>query len=320
MNKGVIFDFANEVSEYADFLQELLVGQVNDTVIQRTAVELLNSHVDCVLDHQLYASYRNNLNIESAIVGALESLGDVEIRDIDHTRISNFSHDIGCLLYRVIHDKFTDIAMQFALWHVKPVGYGIVLVEYQGDFRIMEWHDTNGVENDDSPSTVQYEFDTGHIYTFLRDRLQKYRGRYAGRIFTNTVKHLFRVVIEDFIFNPKCSYATNPLSGELIIGQYLDTEKILLDNFPLLEHKEVSGIIVDIENVISQGLRKRVSLVSEVDDILSWDLSDKQLNVEIYRPIQKVRTPTQRLKDEIQASIDNGDYVPRHLLDIANKI
>lgn len=320
MNKGVIFDFANEVSEYADFLRDLLVGQVNDSVIQRTAVELLNSHVDCVLDNQLYISYRSNLNIENAIVGALESLSEVDMRAIDHTRISNFSHDIGCLLYRVINDKFADIVMQFALWHVKPVGGGVVLVEYQGDYRIMEWHNLNGIENDDEPSTVRYEFDTGHIYTFLRDRLQKYRGRYAGRIFTQTVKHLFRVVVEEFIFDAKTSYAKNPLNGEMIIGQYLDTERLLLENFPLLEQQEVSGVIVDIEHVISQGLRKRISLTSEIDDILSWDLTDKMISVEIHRPIQKVRNPAERLKDEIQASIDNGDYVPRHLLDLANKI
>ena len=320
MNKGVIFDFANEVSEYSDFLFWLLPGQISRQIADRLAVELLNTHVECTLDKQLYIGYRSHLDIHSGIVAAIESLTDVNVKGVDHDKIANFVNDMGHVLYRVIFDRFADVSMMFALWHVKPVVAGVILVEYQGDYRIIEWHNTNGVENEDDYKEVNYEFEAGHIHQYLRDRLGQFRGRYAGRVFNQTINHLFRVVIEEFIFENKCSYNRSPLTGETIISQYIETEDILLKNFPLMATEDVNCVIVDLEQIISTGVRKRITMTTSIEDVINWDIRDKNIHITIERPVNKKIEANTILKNDIQTSIDNGDYIPPAMRDIVGKL
>lgn len=318
MNKGVVFDFNNEVGEYSNFLLSFTTD-TDTPVSNRLATQLLNNHVEYILDKQLHLAYRGGLDVEAGVIAALETLLSRTLDRKELDQISDFVSDLSHSLYRIIVDSFHGVSMQFAMWHVNPIASGVILIEFQGDYRIMEWHATHGIENDECPQTVRYEFEAGHLLRFLIDRLAQYRGTYAGQIFNRTVRQLYRVVVEEFIFENKRDYVDNPLSGDLIIADYVETKHLLAENFPLASEEDYSGIIVDIENTVKQGLLSRIRLTANGSDIISWYITDEQIVVEIDRPIKQINFST-RLKEDIQTSIDNGDYVPKHLRDIVNKL
>jgi exoribonuclease II len=86
-----------------------------------------------------------------------------------------------------------------------------------------------------------------------------------------------------------------------------------------MSETDVNSILIDVESTLQNELLVVINTTLSVDDVRQWFINDKVLTVVVDKPIVKVDFG-ERLKDDIRASIANGDWIPPKLRTLADNM
>ncbi len=308
MQKGCLIELSEEITQYSDFISSLINPKPNLSLVNRVSSELLTAHIEALLDSKLSPVFRSGNDIYETFLKVLEVFDHDELGQDNLNQLSEFIHNIGVELYKRLVDMFHDVEVGYALWHVKPVNQNVVLVEYLGDYRIMEWHERSGIAYDKTQTDVRYEFEISSAVSVVKNTLDKYRGRYAGKFFTRTLTHLINVIIEEFVFLGNNLKLYEGLS-DVYASEYQLTKTKIIEYFPQLTTAELTAFVVDVEQTIDEYVKKPIQLITRLDEVNSWYVSDNILVINVDKPLTVVDFG-ERLKNDIRTSLANGDWVP----------
>lgn len=314
MQKGCLIEVSEEVDQYADFINSLISPKPNLSLVKRVASELVAAHIDALLDSKLSHIFRHGFDIYETFLNVIKIFDHDELDKTDLEDLSNFLQDLGVELFKRLKDMFHDVETSYALWHLKPVNATVVLVEYLGDFRIMEWHERSGIAYNKTDNDVKYEFEISPVTKLIKSLLEQHRGRYAGKIFNRTITHITGVVIEEFVFLGNSLKLTETIM-DIRATEYPITRSKLKEFFPLLEPEQVTSFIVDVDQAVEEYIKKPIQLITPLDDVNVWFISDNILTIQVDKPLTPVDFG-ERIKNEIRASIANGDWVPPKLREL----
>lgn len=312
MQKGCLIELSEEVDQYCDFINSLIKPRPNPSLVKRVAAELITVHIESLLDSKLSHIFRSGVDIYDSFLNVIKVFGDDEFTRNDFKSIETFLYEMGVELFRRLKDMFHDVEVGYALWNVKSINSTVSLVEFLGDYRIMEWHERSGIAYDKTELDVKYEFEISAVTNLIKSLLEPHRGRYAGNFFNRTLTHIVSVVIEEFVFvgNGLVIYETT----EVHASEYGMTRGKLKEYFPTLTRDEVTAFIVDVEQVVNEYVKKPIQLITQIDEINTWFISENVLTIQIDKPLTPVDFG-ERMKNEIRASIANGDWIPPKLRD-----
>lgn len=321
--KGCVFELSTEFKIWEDFLYSLTKGSVSKDLLQRVTKQILNVSIEHALNQKLIGYFKTNLDLEEAVLTIVQEITTEPLDTKTIQSLDDFIYEINLEISNRLVEMFHDVDLEYALWSTKQLSNTIAIVEYLGDFRIIEWHERNKIPYKQS-ADVKYEFSLGGLYKQLDVLLAPYRGRYAGKYFSKCLDHLVRNMIEDAVFleNNKVETAENSLSyhlGKIKLTDFVFTRRELENYFPLMSEADVNSILIDVETTLQNELLVVVNTTLSVDDVRQWFINDKVLTIVVDKPIVKVDFG-ERLKDDIRASIANGDWVPPKLRTLADNM
>lgn len=315
MQKGCFIELSEEITQYNDFISSLLNPKPNFSLVNRISAELLTAQIESILDSKLSPVFRSGSDLLETFQHVIQVFDHPDFTTDSIAQISEFLYETGVELYRRLTDMFHDVDIGYALWNVKPINSTVALVEYLGDYRIMEWHERSGIAYDKTQNDVKYEFEISSAVSVIKSALEKHRGRYAGNFFARTISHIVNVIIEEFVFLGNNLKLYDGLT-EVYASEYQITKTKLLDYFPHLTTAELSAFVVDVEQTINEYVTKPIQLITQLDEVNTWYVTDNILTINIDKPLTIVDFG-ERLKNDIRASIANGDWVPPKMRDIA---
>ncbi len=319
--KGCVFELSTEFKIWEDFLYTLTKGNVSSELLRRVTKQILNVSIEHALNSKLVSYFKTNLDLEQAVLAIVQEVTTEPLNRKAMQELDDFLYEINQEVTARLVEMFHDIDLEYALWSTKQLSNTIALVEYIGDFRIIEWHERNQIPYKQT-ADVKYEFSLGSLYKQLDALLAPHRGRYAGKYFNKCLDHLVRNMVEDSVFleNHKVETSEDALSyhlGKIKLSDFVFTRRELENYFPLMNETHIDAILVDVESTLQNELLVVISAAINLDDVRQWFINDKTLTVVVDKPLVKVDFG-ERLKDDIRASIANGDWVPQKLRNIAD--
>ncbi len=316
MQKGCIFEFSYEFDLYRDLVRELLRGQVKDNLLNKIVRELLSNHVEYVLNLKLSEYYRQSMDIMKTIDNVLDCTFDDNYISKNLPGLESDVYEITNVLSGRIDEMFAEIDKSYALWSVRSLSSFITIIEYTGDYRILEWHERAGIPYQGEKSNVRYEFSLTSLFTALGNTLQPFRGKYAATYLDRHLSPIIRNLIEEAIFlkgnrsaDDNSTYLISAMHQEVIISDYPFTRELIAKQFPLMEPDQIRQVLTELLIIVETELQAAIEAAMHVDRIKSWFINDRILTIVIERPLTQVDFG-ERLKVDIRASIDNGDWVP----------
>lgn len=321
--KGCVFELSTEFKIWEDFLHSLTKGSISNDLLRRITKQILNVSIEHALNSKLVSYFKSKLDLEEAVLAIVQEVITEPLNRKAIQELDDFIYETNQEMTARLVEMFHDVDWEYALWSTRQLSNTIALVEFLGDFRIIEWHERNKIPYKQS-ADVKYEFSLGGLYKQLDVLLAPYRGRYAGKYFNKCLDHLVRNMVEDAVFleNNKVETAENSLSyhlGKIKLTDFVFTRRELENYFPLMSETDVNSILIDVENTLQNELLVVINTTLSVDDVRQWFINDKVLTVVVDKPIVKVDFG-ERLKDDIRASIANGDWVPPKLRTLADNM
>lgn len=316
MQKGCLIELSDELEQYSCFINSLIKNpKPNQSLVKRVSSELLSSHIEAILDDKLNKIFKAGVNIYDTFLTVVSVFDHDDFSTKDLVDLEEFLSDIGRDLYMRLKDMFHNVDTEFALWNIRSINQTVVLVEYLGDYRIMEWHERSGIAYDAASKDVSYEFEISPATNLIRDLLKQYRGKYAGGFFNKAINHITNTVIDEFVF-----YGNDLVVIESSIDvktfEYPMTRSKLKDYFPAISSEQIAAFIVDVEACIIEYVKSPIQLVTHLDDVNSWTMSDNILTIQVDKPLTIVDFG-ERLKNDIRVSVSNQDWVPPKLRELA---
>lgn len=319
MIKGCIFELSYEFDLYRDLVRNVIEGDYKDQLINKITSELLNAHIEYVLNNRLSDYYRTPMDIMSIISDVLDLgfNGCVNIKKL--YKSEDDIEEITRILDSRLFEIFRNVDVNYALWRTSKVTSFVKCVEYLGDYRIMEWHERAGIPYQGETKDVSFEFSLSSLYTVISTQLTPYFGKYAGKMANNYIDIIIRNLIEESIFlngNRKIddpnSYIKSSLEDNVIISDYPYTRERIKSIFEMIEDTDIQRVITEGVIVIENELLNTIRAIINLDDVRSYFINDKILTVVVERPMSKIDFGD-RLKVDIKTSIDNGDWIPPKL-------
>lgn len=329
MQKGCIFEFSHEFDLCRDILTQLIDERCKDQLLNKLSGEVLTAFIESVLNNHLSNYYQERMDITSIIHDIMDmTFADgFKVNTLygkDGSNIPEDIFEITKILETRLFEMFRNIDVAYALWRVRSLSSYMRIVEYLGDYRIMEWHERSGIPYQGETKDLRYEFSLSSLYTSLGNSLEPYCGKYAGHYLNKYLDVIVRNFIEEAIFldgnkttNDDRYRLQSLVNDEVIISDYPYTREKIEQGFPLMAPDEIRKVITDGLLVIEAELQAAVKAAADVNDVISWFISDRVLTILINRPLSKVDFG-ERLKVDIKASIDNGDWVPPRLRNLVN--
>lgn len=326
MQKGCIFEFSHEFDLCRELIQDLLEedGAVKDTLLNKITSEVLTAFIESVLNNRLSDYYKETITIASLIHDVMDMTfnGVFNIKKLYESEDHIF--ELTKILDERLFEMFRGIDVAYALWRVRTLSGYIRIVEYLGDYRIMEWHERSGIPYQGETTDLRYEFSLTSLYTVMGASLEPYCGKYAGHYLNKHLDMFVRNLIEESIFlggNKTTDEARHRLvsivNNETVISEFPYTREKIEQAFPLMQPDEVRKVITEAMIIVENELSTAIRAAADVDDVASWFVNDRVLTILINRPLSKVDFG-ERLKVDIKASIDNGDWVPPKLRNLVN--
>lgn len=319
--KGCVFELSNEFKMWEDFLYDLTKGSLSADLLRRVTKQILNISIEHALNSQLVSYFKTDLDLETAVLTIVEEVSDNPLDRKVIRELDDYIFETNTLISSRLFEMFHEIDKEYALWSTKQLSNTVALVEYLGDFRIIEWHERNQIPYKQT-ADVRYEFSLGFLYNQLDVLLAPHRGRYAGKFFNKCVDLLIRNLIEESIFldgnkveTTEDKYAYH--FGKIKLTDFVFTRRELENYFPLMSQTDVDAILIEVENSIGSDLLTILEATISKESIKSWFVNDQVLTVYVDKPFVKVDFG-ERLKDDIRASIANGDYVPPKMRSLAD--
>lgn len=322
--KGCVFEMSTEFKAWEDFLLSLTRREtVSPDLIRRITKDILNVSVEHVLNSRLSDTFKTDLNLEDAVIKIINAVLPRPLPKQARKDVEDFVYDINQDISDRLIEMFHDVDMTYALWTTKQLSSKIVLVEYGGDFRIMEWHSSNGIPYKNN-TDARYEFSVGWLYNQLDHLLTPHRSRYAGQYLTKCLDSLARVIIEEAVFSPSnkaeatAENAACEALGKLTLDDFCYTRREFENYFPLMCRTDVDLILGEVETALQNDLLLVINATIELSNVINWFISGKILTITVDQPLVKVDFE-KRVKDDILASIANGDWVPPKMRSLADQ-
>lgn len=301
--KGCIFELFSEFDTWVDYLKAIGVKDVSEKLLSRVTSTILNACVEHALNSRLVSQFNPRADILKTVSDIIRDDLSLDLSRRDMDDLDNFLYDFDNEIYGRLKEMFHDVDQSYALWSTRNIGKTMVLVEYVGDYRIMEWHSRNDVDFKKSIS-VRYEFSLNSLYSTLDIILAQHRGKYAGSYFYKCLDQLVRNVVEDYLFFPEQTE-----SDLYTQSDFNYTRKELTHNFPLMEREHINALLVDIETVLKSELVVLINSTLEKDKMQDWFINNRTLTIVVERAIPKI-DHAEKMIDEIRLSLANGDWVP----------
>lgn len=324
MQKGCIFEFSHEFDLCRELIQQVLSEDVKDQLLNKLTSEVLTVFIESVLNSRLSDYYKDPIAVASVIHDVLDMAfnGHFDVKALHEAEEDIF--EITKTLEERLFEMFKDIDVSYALWRVRQLSGYIRVVEYLGDYRIMEWHERSGIPYQGESKDLRYEFSLSSLYTSLDGSLQPYCGKYAGHYLNKYLDIFVRNLIEESIFLGGNKQFDDPkynlekiVNGEAVMTEYQYTKEKIAQAFPLMLSDEIRQVITSALIVVENELANAINAAADIDDVVSWFISDRVLTILINRPLSKVDFG-ERLRHDIKTSIDNGDWVPPKLRNMVN--
>ena len=321
LEKGCVFEFKTEYQLWLEFLNDMTEEKVSKQLLEKLAKETLNLSINNSLNSQLAIAFRSNFDLMVEISELIENMLNCKLSKTELNEIDEFIYEVNIDITNRLKEIFYATDNEYALWNVKPLTNYITLVEYQGDYRILEWHDNNGIPYKQNID-VRYEFRVDSIHNQLKVLLAPHKGKYAGEYFHKCLDFLVRVIIEDSVIFGEYKgrvYIEDIRTKEdfIEIIDFANTRKELQNYFPLMSLQELEAILVGIETIINNDVIPTVNAtITDLGNIKSWSIINSVLTICVDREIKKVDFK-EKFIGEIKANIANGDWVPSKLRAIA---
>lgn len=325
MIKGCIFELSYEFDLYRDLIRSVVEGDYKDQLLNKITSELLNSHIEYVLNNRLSDYYRSPMNILTIVSDVLDVAfnGSVNINKL--YKSEDELDEITRLLDNRLFEIFRNVDVDYALWRTSKVTSFVKCVEYLGDYRIMEWHERAGIPYQGETKDVSFEFSLSSLYTVIGTILAPFFGKYAGKTANNYIDIIIRNLVEEAIFlngnrssDGTSNYIKSAIDGERLFVEYPYTRERIKSIFEMIEESEIQKVITEGLIVIENELLSTIKAIINLDDVKSYFVNDKVLTILVERPMSKIDFGD-RLKVDIKTSIDNGDWVPpkmRRMVDL----
>lgn len=315
MQKGCIFELSYEFDLYRDLIRRLITVDCKDVLLNKVTSDLLGSHIENVLNSRLSDYYRSRETMDNIIHDYLDiafnGCFDAEALANEKDILS----EITSILNDHIFGMFKDIDVSYAIWHTEPISSFVKCVKYLGDYRILEWHERCGIPYQGESTDITFEFSLSSLYSSLDQTLKPYCGKYAGHFLNKFLDIIVRNLIEETIFLNGNRVVDDPklileaaVSNEVLLQEFPYTREKLRDLFPAMDSDYIQQVITQSVIVIENELLRIINTVIKIEDVRSWFVSDRILTVIVDRPLTKVDFG-ERLRVDIKASIDNGDWV-----------
>ena len=324
MQKGCIFEFSHEFDLVRDLIRPLITEDCKDILLNKLSSEILTAFVQSTLNNRLSDYYQDKINIANVIHDVLESSFNGQF---DITRLHESEDDIfeiKKILEERLFEMFQSVDASYALWQVRSLSSYIRIVEYLGDYRIMEWHERSGIPYQGETKDLRYEFSLSSIYSALGARLEPHCGKYAGHYLNKYLDVIVRNLIEESIFlngnrvtDESRHLLASLVDAETIMSDFPYSREKIEQAFPLMSQGEIHRVVDEMVGLIETELSSAIRAAADVDDVNSWFVSDRVLTILINRPLSKVDFG-ERLKVDIKTSMDNGDWVPPKLRNLVN--
>lgn len=324
MQKGCIFEFSHEFDLVRELIQPLISNDCKDILLNKISSEILTAFIEATLNSKLSDYYREKMTITNIIHDVLDTSFNGQF-DIDALYAGEeYVFEISRILEARLFEMFRSVDVTYALWQVRALSSYIRVVEYLGDYRIMEWHERSGIPYQGECTDLRYEFSLSSIYTALGKRLEPHCGKYAGHYLNKYLDVIIRNLMEESIFlngnrvtDESRHHLASLVNDEVIISDYPYSREKIEQAFPLMSQTEIHRVVNEMVGLIETELSNAIRAAADVDDVKSWFISDRVLTIQINRPLSKVDFG-ERLKVDIKASMDNGDWVPPKLRHLAN--
>lgn len=324
MQKGCIFEFSHEFDLVRDMIRPLITEDCKGILLNKLCSEILTAFIQSILNNRLSSYYQDKISIVNVIHDVLETSfnGQFDASKLHDSDDSIF--EITKILEERLFEMFKSVDAGYALWRIRPLSSYIRIVEYLGDYRIMEWHERSGIPYQGEVKDLRFEFSLSSIYTALDARLQPHCGKYAGQYLNKYLDVIVRNLIEESIFlngnkvtDEKRHRLASLVNGETIVSDYPYSREKIEQAFPLMTQGDIHRIVNETVDLIETELSGALRAAADIDDVHSWFVSDRVLTILINRPLSKVDFG-ERLRVDIKTSMDNGDWVPPKLRNLVN--
>ena len=323
MQKGCMFELSYEFDLCKDLIRRLITVDCKEMLLNKLASELLGAHIEYVLNNKLSDYYRAREDMSNVIYDFLDTAFN-GCFDVDQlNKEEDMIREMTSVLDERIFSMFKGVDVSYALWQTSSVTAFIKCVQYLGDYRILEWHERSGIPYQGDTSDITFEFSLSSLYTTFDKVLSPYCGRYAGHFLSKYLDVIVRNMVDEAIFlngnkvieDPKLILA-GVIAKETFTLEFPYTRDKLADVFPLMTAANIDEVITQAAIVIENELKGIINSTIKAEDVRQWFVSDKVLTIVIGRPLTKVDFG-ERLRVDIKASIDNGDWVSPKLRNMA---
>lgn len=307
-----LFEFSNEYDEVKSLIKSLAIGELSESTLTRTSSMVLETIIHGALDRRLDKAFAVKNDTILTVTDLIEDMANESLNRRDVDAVAEFIMTMTDDVEDIILNSLCDVETAFAIWNVRSISYRVYAVEYEGDYRILEWHSRNGTPYN-SGHKVSYEFQLGFLFNHLYDNISRVAGigRSGGAYLRRKVAGFMSCIIEESLFSERAS--------EMVIGTGIDTEpdqkwfkntkRMLLDHIPTLSGEDIDTIIYDAEAVIAPELKAIVDRAVDSGEIETWGIMNKVLTVTVKRN-PKSMDHVEMFKSDLEASVSNGDWIP----------
>lgn len=307
-----LFEFSNEYDEVKSLIKSLAIGELSESALGRTASMTLEAIIHGALDRRLDRAFAVKNDTIATITDLIEDMANESLKRRDVDAVSEFVMIMTDEIEDIILNSLCDVETAFAIWNVRPISYRVYAVEYDGDYRILDWHSRNGTPYN-SGRKVSYEFQLGFLFNHLYDNISRIAGigRSGGAYLRRKIPGFMSCIIEESLFSERAS--------EMVIGTgngttpdqkwFKNTKRVLLDHIPTLSDQDIDTIIYDAEAIIAPELKVIVDRAVDSGEIETWGIMNKVLTVTVKRD-PKTMDHVEMLKSDLEASLSNGDWIP----------